>query len=157
MCDTISMFLVAHVHYPLRDFKACIHLGSSGSARIVRKLLESYRVFCASSRVQLSSMKNPPCQDPFVELITLLPLDLNYGLVEKSRRCLVQMRLGSFLERMQCRFRVKKTNDYPDQCERCGVTSVPVGCCSVLGGSPSILHKEARALGQLTVLNSLLD
>lgn len=53
-------------------------------------------------------MKNPPCHDPFVELITCFPLDLIYGLVEKSRRCLERARLGSLLERMQGWFRMKK-------------------------------------------------
>lgn len=101
-------------------------------------------------------MKNPPCQDAFVELITPLPLDLNCGLVGKSRRCLVRVRLGSFLARMPCRFRVKTKNA---QCKAEVVESrkFPWATCYFLCGPSNILHKEARELGQFTVLNVLLD
>lgn len=44
-------------------------------------------------------MKNLPCQDPFVELITTFPLDLIYGSVRKSGSHLAQTRLSSLLDK----------------------------------------------------------
>lgn len=101
--------------------------------------------------MQLSGMKNPPCCDPFVELITPFPLDLIYELVGKSRRCLERARLDSFLERMQGGFRVKRKRAVA-QAKAKDVGSVKFPC-----DSSGVLHTEAGQLGQLTVLNALLD
>lgn len=107
--------------------------------------------------MQLSGMKNPPCRDPFVELIPPFPLDLIYGLVEKSRRCLERARLDSFLERMQGGFRVKRKRAVAQaKVKDVGSVKFPWATCSPLCDSSGVLHTEAGQLGQLTVLNALL-